>query len=269
MGRVYQLMSMQAQFFATSWDSQPSAELPLQFGYSYGMGPFAPEVQTLPLPSVPTPGDLRLNGDWSDANSRRVNLAEKFLAQNDELMSLLYANIPEVQFNHYNLEVYLSIAQICRQNLLMLKGLDQIDRNLETAQQEAAKLHYPAALKALDAALDAAAQIRDKRNQALQDVTLTWYQTWFPRVREANGRHVAEEPQPFVEMATSQDARRRQEGLKYLVDREFLLPFGDWVNQVQAVRNAYANAHKLPTRQDRFDWQDTTTLHRMAVNREL
>jgi hypothetical protein len=269
MGRVYDLMSAQAQFFATSWDSQPSAKLPLIFGYSYGMGPFAPQVQTLPLPSVPTLGYLRLSGNWSEANSRRVNLAEKFLAQNDELMNLLYANIPAVQFNHYNLEVYLSIAQLCRQNLLMLKGLDQIDRNLETAQQEAAKLNYPAALEALDAALDAAGAIRGERNQALQDVTSTWYQTWFPRVWEANGRHVAQEPQPFVDMATSQDARRRQEGLKYLIDREFLLPFGNWVNRVQAVRNAYATAHKLPTRQDHFDWQDTTALHGTAVNREL
>ena len=174
-----------------------------------------------------------------------------------------------VQFNHYNLEVYLSIAQLCRQNLLMLKGLEQINRNLETAQEQAGLLHYPEALQALDAALDNAAGIRDERNQTLQNVTATWYQTWFPRVREANGRHVAEEPQPFVDMATSVDARRQQEGLKYLIDREFLLPLGKWVNQVQAVRNAYADAHKLPTRHDQFDWQDTTTLHSKAVNREL
>jgi hexosaminidase len=269
MGRVYDLMSAQTQFFATSWDRQPSAKLPLIFGYSYGKGPFAPQVETLPLPSVPTPGYLRLSGNWSEANSRRVNLAEKFLVQNDELMNLLYANIPAVQFNHYNLEVYLSIAQLCRQNLLMLKGLDQINRDLETAQQQAGLLHYPEALQALDAALDTGAGIRDERNQTLQNVTSTWYQTWFPRVREANGRHVAEEPQPFVDMATSLDARRRQEGLKYLIDREFLLPLGNWVNQVQAVRNAYADAHKLPTRQDQFDWQDTTTLHSRAMNREL
>jgi len=269
MGRIYQLMSTQAQFFATSWDSEPSAKLPLIFGYSYGTGPFAPQAETLPLPSVPTPGYLRLSGNWSEGNSKRVDLAEKFLAQNDELTNLLYTNIPAVQFNHYNLQVYLSIAQLCRQNLVMLKGLDQIDHDLQMAQAEAAKLHYSAAVAALDAALDTAATLRDQRNQALQDVTSTWYQTWFPRVLQANGRHVAQEPQPFVYTATSQDARRRQEGLKYLIDREFLLPFGNWVNQVQAVRNAYATAHKLPTRQGHFDWQDTTTLHSQAVNREL
>ena len=94
MGHIYDLMSAQAQFFATSWDSQPSVKMPLVFGYSYGAGPFAPQVETLPLPSVPTPGYLRLTGNWSEANARRLNLAEKSLVQNDDLFNLLYANIP-------------------------------------------------------------------------------------------------------------------------------------------------------------------------------
>ncbi|MHB1936974.1 MAG: glycoside hydrolase family 20 zincin-like fold domain-containing protein [Acidobacteriaceae bacterium] len=269
MGRLYQLMSAQAQFFATSWDSEPSTELPLIFGYSYGIGPFVPHIETLPLPPVPTTDYLRLSGKWATENSRRVGLAENFLGQNDELLNLLYANIPAVQFNRYNLEVYLSIAQLCRQNLLMLKELDEIDRELETAQDEASKLHYSEAVASLDAAIDIAEKIRDERNQALQETTTTWYETWFPRVREGNGRHVAHEPQRFVDTTTSTDARRRQEGLLYLIDREFLLPFGDWVNQIQAVRNQYATAHKLPRRDVHFDWQDTKTLHSQAVNREL
>ncbi len=123
MGRLYQLMSTQAQFFATSWDSEPSAKLPLIFGYSYGTGPFVPNIETLPLPPVPTADYLHLRGSWAQENASRVNLAGRFLAGNDELMNLLYTNMAEVQFNRYNLEVYLSIAKLCRQNLLMLKGL--------------------------------------------------------------------------------------------------------------------------------------------------
>lgn len=269
MGRLYQLMSTQSQFFATSWDTEPSGVLPLIFGYSYGTGPFVPDIETLPLPAVPTADYLHLSGNWTQENSRRVDLAGKFLAGNDELMNLLYTNMSEVQFNSYNLEVYLSIAKLCRQNLLMLKGLEEINSDLERAQGEAAKLHYPEAIEALDAAIDLAGKIRDERNQALHDVTETWYKTWFPRVREANGRRVASDPQPFVDTATSEDARRQQEGLLYLIDREFLLPFGDWVNQVQDVRNQYASAHNLPSREGKFDWQDTTTLHSQSSNREL
>ncbi len=58
-------------------------------------------------------------------------------------------------------------------------------------------------------------------------------------------------------------------GLLYLIDREFSLPFGEWVNNVQDVRNRYATAHGLPAREGKFDWQDTETLHSQTVDREL
>lgn len=268
-GRLYQLLSRQAQFFASSWDSEPSAELPLIFGYSYGIGPFVPHIQTLPLPSIPTADYLELRHEWRDENARRLQLAWKFLGENDDLMNLLYSNLSSVQFNRYNLEVYLSLAEVCRQNLKMLEGLEQISDDLETARKQAAGLHYADAVSALDHALDTAGRIRDERNQMLHDVTETWYKTIFPRVREANGRRVARDPQEFVSVATSEDARRRQVGLLYLIDREFLLPFGQWVNQVQDVRNRYASAHQLPARGGNFDWQETSTLHSQGVNREL
>ena len=133
MDRVYQLMSTQAQFWASSWDSKPSTTLPLIFGYSYGIGPFVPHMSTLSLPPVPTADYLRLNGDWAQDNARRLELTWKFLSQSDELENLLYTNLPSVEFNRYNLEVYLSIAKLCRQNLLLFKGLDAMNVSLKKA----------------------------------------------------------------------------------------------------------------------------------------
>ena len=269
MERVYQLMSTQAQFFATSWDSQPSDKLPLIFGYSYGIGPFVPHMSTLALPPVPSVDFLRLRSGWDHDNARRLELAWKFLGENDELENLLYANLPSVEFNRYNLEVYLSIAKLCRQNLLLIKAMDEMNHNLEKAQDAAGKVHYADAVAALDQVLDRAGTIRDERNQALHDVTATWYESIFPRVREANGRSVARLPQSFVDSAPSESAHRRQEGLAYLIEREFALPFGEWVQQVQDVRNEYATSHKLPKREQKFNWQDTTTLHSQPTNRDL
>jgi len=269
MGRLYQLMSTQAQFFAGSWEHEPSGKLPLVFGYSYGLGPFTPHLATLPLPPVPSGEYLRLRTNWLEENARRLGLAWKFLGESDELLDLLYKNLPSVQFHHYNLEVYLSIARLCRQNLLMLTGLEEVAKDFQTAQDHAAKLQYADAVAALDQALGAASRIRDQRNQALHDATATWYETWFPRVREANGRHVARAPQDFVDTQPSEAAHRAQEGLLYLIDREFSFPFGEWFKDVQEVRNRYATAHGVPARQGDFDWQDTETLNSQNVDREL
>jgi hypothetical protein len=42
-----------------------------------------------------------------------------------------------------------------------------------------------------------------------------------------------------------------------MIQRELLLPFGDWVNQVRAARNQYAQAHNVPLNNQAFDWSDT------------
>jgi len=269
MDRLYQLMSTQAQFYASSWDSVPSDTRPLMFGESYGIGPFTPHISTLPLPPAPAVDYLRLSRNWSQENARRVELAWKFLGENDELLDLLYRNLPSVEFNRYNLEVYLALARVCRQNLLLFKGLDEISKSLETAQEQAGLLHYAEAVGALDKALDLAVKIRDERNEALEKLTATWYKTWFPRIREGNGRHVARNPQSFVDTGPSEYARRRQEGLLYVMDRQLSLPFGEWANEVKEVRNRYAAGHNLPLRQGTFNWQDVTTLHSVAADREL
>ena len=44
-----------------------------------------------------------------------------------------------VEFNRYNLEVYLSIAQLYRQNLEMLFGVDRMNSLVESAQRAAAQ----------------------------------------------------------------------------------------------------------------------------------
>jgi hypothetical protein len=52
--------------------------------------------------------------------------------------------------------------------------------------------------------------------------------------------------------------------LSYLVYREKLLPFGAWVNAIQAARNEYAASHHMPVRNDRFDWSDLVAGDRQA-----
>ena len=44
-----------------------------------------------------------------------------------------------------------------------------------------------------------------------------------------------------------------------MLQRELLLPFGEWVNQVRAARNQYAQAHGLPLNNQTFDWSNITS----------
>ena len=172
MGRVYQLLSEQGQFWKESWDTVASnARTPIWGDWDRINHPPQPaEDQTLPLPAVPSPDMLAPNYDWPATSQRRLELAGRFLAGNDELLDLLYENLGQVEFNRYNLELYIGIAQLCRQNINMLLDLSLIDSALKAAQAAAAKGDSKAAVAAIDGALDTAEKIRQQRNRTFADV---------------------------------------------------------------------------------------------------
>ena len=255
MGRLYQLMSTQAEFWESSWDSGLSTARGPLFGFSGGIFSTRRPAhdQTLPLPAVPQGEYLRLPYDWSEANARRVSMAQDFMPLNDELTDLLRKNLQSVQFQRYNLEVYLSIAGLYQQNLEMLQELGRVNSALKAAEDSAARAQYRQAVRSLDMALNTAEMIRIQRNKALANVTETWYKSWYPRVEEANGRKY------LFALNDVHDYRvDRTLGLQYLIQRELLLPLGKWYSQVEQVRNQYAAAHNLPVRNKAFDWQNTT-----------
>jgi hexosaminidase len=250
MNGVYRLMSEQAQSWSDSWDATSSKARKPIWGSSYEIfnPPHPAHDQTLPLPSAPG-ADLQYRAVWSEENARRIDLAATALDRNDVLLGLLYDNLRRSQFNRFNLEVYLTIASLCRQNFSMILGIHEMDLSLAVA----AKLKDdPAkALKHVDEALDRAAAIWQMRNAALDGATRTWYRGWFPVVPEANGRRFLDEVDDVKDHLPG-----RTSDMTYLVYREKLLPFGEWVNAIAESRNQFAVAHHLPAREYHLAWQD-------------
>jgi len=249
-------MSQQSRFCEDSWESGPSSARSPIFGNSEGVfdPPHLAHDQYLPLLPVPSPELLRLPFDWKVENQKRLDRAGRFLAQNDELINLINANLTKVQFNRYDLEVYLSIANLYRQNLTMLRELGRMVDALSAAQSYAGQNNAARAVAALDRALGIAENIRQARNQVLNDATATWYKTWFPRVPEANGRTFLDE---VDDVKDHQPVRTVD--MSYLVYRELLYPLGTWASQVTSIRNKYAQAHQLPARTEMLNWKDTSS----------
>ena len=255
MGRLYQLMSEQAQIWDDTWESTRSnARTPIWGNSDRIFNPPHPaDDQTLPPLSVPFAGTLTIAHDWRQENSRRLEIAATALSESDELLDLLHANLGRVNDNQYNLAVFLSIAQLYRQNLEMILDLGRISDLLKTAQAVADKGDGGEALAALDEALNTAAGIQHRRNRVLRDATSTWYQTWFPRVAEANGRRYLNQ---VDDVKDHQPVRTVD--MSYLVYRQRLYPLGDWAAETLAARNEYARAHQLPERTGELNWKDTT-----------
>ncbi len=252
MDRVYQLMSTQAEFWSDSWETEPSTTRKPIWGNSAGIfnPPKPAHDQTLPLPPAPA-ADLTYRSDWTQSNSRRLELAADFQTGCGQLFALLYQNLRRADQNRYNLEVFLSIAKLYRQNLETIRGIGQMDALLRDAAASAKSGQSREAVRLADRAIAAARAIQLSRNRALADATTTWYQSWLPRLKEANGRRFLHQLDDVKDHLPD-----RTTDMSYLVYRELLLPFGDWVNQVLNARNAYALAHGIPARNGRFDWAD-------------
>ncbi len=257
MHRIYQLMSEQDQAWGDSWESVNSTVRKPIWGGAYGKiyNPRRPaKDQTLPLPPVPD-GNLSYNSTWSNDNAARLTLAAEAVRENDTLRGMLAENIRAVQFNRYNLEVYLSVANLYRQGFDMIAGIHNMD-SLLTSAARASGQDPARALSDVDSALDVAGSIWRQRNQVLQNAVDTWDEVSFPRTADANGRHFLFELDDVKDHLAD-----RTVDLSYLVYREKILAFGEWVNAILAARNQYAAAHQLPARTIRWNWDDITATY--------
>lgn len=255
MDRLYELMSRQAQFYADSWETGPSKARKPILGNSMGMyeTPRPASDQSIPLPPAPSGTDMSRHSTWARDNAKRLQLAAASLGENTELLGLLDRNmrLTASVYGRYNLEIFRSIAQLCRQNLNMIADLGKIDALFASAQEDARDRNPKSAVAAIDQALRLAQGLRAGRNAALAGATTTWYRSWHPRVVEVSGRRFLHELDDIKDHLPD-----RTVDMTYLVYREILLPFGEWFEQVQSARNTYAQRHTLAPRGYRLDWKD-------------
>lgn len=188
---------------------------------------------------LPEPQEVQLNG-----GTFSIDAGWRIFSGNGVALDVLH-----------ELEVFLSIAQIYRENLDLFRNLATIESALVSAESASGELKYQEALDDMDNALQTAYGVRAERNRVLQNATNVWYKSWYPRVAEANGRRY------LLVLNSVQDYRvGRTLGKNYLIQRGFLLPFGRWFQQLQGVRNRYAALHNSPANHLTFDWQDDQSL---------
>lgn len=250
MERVYQLLSTQAQFWKNSWPTKRSSNRTPIIGTNYGLFDIPQLVSDHVLPPLSLPGgkNLFLAEDWNVQNAENLELAEKYLLESDELLALIQQNFIQIKSQHYNLLVLYSVAKLCRQNLNMLLNLKRINTFLNLSSK-ISLTNAAVALSLLDQALDQVFVIHDQRNQMLQLVTSIWYQDWYPRVSEANGRKFLDQVDDIKDHPPV-----RTIDMSYLIYRQLKYPLGKWANDLRIIRNQFAESNNLPASRGKLDW---------------
>lgn len=179
MDRIYELLSRQAQWWSDTWDTVPSTSRKPIRGNSNGIydAPRPARDQTLPVP----------------IDARRLEIVATAARENSELQSLLNSNLRLPIRNRYSLEVFRTLAALCRHNLTFIQTLaNPTPRAWATATAD--------------------------RTRVLRALTAVWEKTWRPRVAEANGRRFLHDLDDIKDHRPD-----RTIDMTYLVDRELRL----------------------------------------------
>ncbi len=251
--RMFELTSRQAQFYEDSWEWRASNFRTPIFGNSaavYTKPKPALDQSLLRLP-VPDSINFSLPFNWADSNFKRLQLAQSFMKESDELM-LLLNNANAVGNNRYNIEVIRTVANLCRQNILMLHHLEKISLLMQGASQAADK-HPDSAIFLIDQCLDLTVQMKTARNDVLDSSINVWYKDWLPLVKEANGRqylHAVDDVKDHRPIRTAD--------MSYLIYRELMYPMDEWADETVKARNKFARRHSLKQRDFHLKWNDYT-----------
>lgn len=249
--RIYELTSRQAQFYEDSWETIASDSRTPIFGNSYQVyaTPKPAEDQGLLVLPVPDSNNFSLSISWADSNYKRLQLAQSFLNESNELM-LLLNTLKAVKNNRYNIEVIRTVAALCRQNINMLLQLKKISE-LNRQASEGAEDHPEKSLSLIDQSLDLAALLKTQRNNVLDSSVQVWYKDWRPLVTEANGRkylHAVDDVKDHRPIRTVD--------MSYLIYRELMYPMDIWADETVKARNAFARRHALKQRDFILQWKD-------------
>lgn len=251
--RIYELTSRQAQFYNDSWERIASDSRTPIFGNSaqvYATPKQAHDQGLLVLP-IPDSNNFYSGFNWADSNYTRLQLAQAFFKESDELMSLLNS-LHTVKKNQYNLEVIRTVAALCRQDIIMLLQLKKISELSRQASEGAD--HPERCLSLIDQSLDLAALLKKQRNDVLDSSEKVWYEDWMPLVTEANGRKY------LHEVDDVKDHRpMRTIDMSYLIYRQLIYPMDKWADETVRARNAFARRHSLKQRDFKLQWKDYTT----------
>ena len=245
MVEVYRGLQMQARFYERSWDRITSRVRGSGYGNSDGKGIGTTRYDhTLPRPGLPSLPGLRFTPVYTAGRySKLVDQAGRLAADNDVLLHRIYENLSKAERNRYNLEVFLSLAELTGHHNRMILGMKEIEDRLRAAQERSEKNAHQEAVGQLVAAYNQARQIVEERHKMFRFVKSTWEKSRFPKGREVNGRkfqHVLDD--------TKDHTADRRADLSYLTAPEESIELEQWMKDLAAVLQEYAKKNNVPVR---------------------
>ena len=244
MTEVYRGLQTQARFFEKSWDRVVSRVRGSGYGNSDGKGIGTTRMdETLPQPALPALPGLSFTPVYVGRYEKLIEQAARLAVENDILKSRIHQNLTKADRNRYNLEVFLSLAELTGHHNRLILSLKSIEDKLTAARAAAEKDNREQAIGQLVAAYDQARNIVEERHKTFRALQTVWEKSRFPKGREVNGKkfvHVLDD--------TKDHWADRRADLSYMIAPEESIALEQWMKQLASVIQEYARKNNLPVR---------------------
>ena len=190
MVEVYQALQRQARFFESSWDRVISRVRGPGYGNSDGKGIGTTRYDyTLPRPSLPVLPGLDFTPVYNSGKyGKLVDSAKSAAIENDLLTHRIHENLRRADRNRYNLEVFLSLAELTGHKNHLILGMRSIEDRLQAARDAAQKASQAQALGELVAAYGTAKGVVAERRDVFGNLKTIWKKSRYPKGQEVNGK---------------------------------------------------------------------------------
>ncbi|MFB3828277.1 MAG: beta-N-acetylhexosaminidase [Bryobacteraceae bacterium] len=237
---VYRMLQQQAQGWGRTWDRVTSRVRGPGYGNSYGKGRGTERRDmTLAAPALPAMPDLALKPVFGEKYAKFIAEARERIPENERCVLALHDNLGRVDRNHYNLEVYLALANFMGHHWRLLAGLADAEKRLETARQSEPRI----AVGHMVAAHNAVENLRKQGEEIFAGLTAVYEKSRFPKGRSVGGRkfvHILDD--------TKDHWADRTPDLGFMAAPERSIGLEKWAKDLSTVIHAYAALHKIPVK---------------------
>ncbi len=242
MVQVYSLLMEGGQFYKTCWDRVKSMERESSFGNSRGKGIGTDRFdETLSLPEIPQNGLMEVSPAFGERYSELIANAKNMKVKNDDLVYKLNRYIGQVERNHYNLEVYLSIALLQRYLINTILTLDGAESRLILAKSSSEEGNHSTAVAHMVEASNQVKKHTDWGNWLWKNLTETWGKSRYEKGRSVNGRDYV-----FIMDDVKDHWADRRKGLDYMIAPFQRMDIPGWNQRLNEQIRKYASQHKVP-----------------------
>lgn len=241
---VYRMMQGQARAWERTWDRVVSRVRGPGYGNSYGKGLGTTRYDlTLAAPGLPRLPDLSFEPVVRDKYRAFVEEARLRMLENDRLVHALQTNLGKAERNHYNLEVFLSLARFMGHKWRLLDRMAQAEEALEQARESASKKNAAQAVGHLVTAYDLIERVRRQGEEVFVELTAVYEKSRFPKGQSVGGRkfvHVLDD--------TKDHWADRTPDLSFMMAPERSIGLEQWLKDLAKVIQSYAREHKVPVK---------------------